>query len=103
MGEAIDASILREAAGRNYTETWLVLEFCDKGNLQEAVDHGDFLIRSIINGQQHTQQNMVAIMYLSFFPFPPALICYCQHFLVDDANSVRCGYKDGILHLQRDL
>eukprot|EP00884_Botryococcus_braunii_P002377 jgi/Botrbrau1/1213/Bobra.0163s0021.1 len=62
MGEAVDASILREAAGRSYTETWLVLEFCDKGNLQEAVDHGDFLIRSIINGQQHTQQNMVAII-----------------------------------------
>jgi hypothetical protein len=61
MGEAIDASILREAAGRSYTETWLVLEFCDKGNLQEAVDHGDFLIRTVLNGEPYVQPNMLAI------------------------------------------
>lgn len=61
MGEAMDASILREAAGRSYTETWLLLEFCDKGNLQDAVDHGEFWSHTIVNGEHYRTPNMPAI------------------------------------------
>ncbi|BDA44406.1 probable mitogen-activated protein kinase kinase kinase 11 at C-terminar half [Coccomyxa sp. Obi] len=32
----------QETCGRQFTETWLVLEYCDKGNLQDAVDRGVF-------------------------------------------------------------
>jgi hypothetical protein len=32
----------QEVPGRTFTETWLVLEYCDKGNLQDAVDRGVF-------------------------------------------------------------
>ncbi len=32
----------QESCGRQFTETWLVLEYCDKGNLQDAVDRGVF-------------------------------------------------------------
>ncbi|KAK9915712.1 hypothetical protein WJX75_003037 [Coccomyxa subellipsoidea] len=32
----------QEPCGRQFTETWLVLEYCDKGNLQDAVDRGVF-------------------------------------------------------------
>jgi hypothetical protein len=33
---------LDSGGGRQFTETWLVLEYCDKGNLQDAVDRGVF-------------------------------------------------------------
>lgn len=34
----------QEGGGKQFTETWLVLEYCDKGNLQDAVDRGVFLM-----------------------------------------------------------
>lgn len=33
----------QEVSGKQFTETWLVLEYCDKGNLQDAVDRGVFV------------------------------------------------------------
>ncbi|CAK0736720.1 hypothetical protein CVIRNUC_000792 [Coccomyxa viridis] len=33
-----------EGGGKQFTETWLVLEYCDKGNLQDAVDRGVFVM-----------------------------------------------------------
>ena len=30
----------QESGGKQFTETWLVLEYCDRGNLQDAVDRG---------------------------------------------------------------
>ena len=34
----------QESGGKQFTETWLVLEYCDKGNLQDAVDRGVFIM-----------------------------------------------------------
>ena len=34
----------QENGGKQFTETWLVLEYCDKGNLQDAVDRGVFIM-----------------------------------------------------------
>lgn len=41
-GRASISSPDQETCGRQFTETWLVLEYCDKGNLQDAVDRGVF-------------------------------------------------------------
>ena len=34
----------QESGGKQFTETWLVLEYCDRGNLQDAVDRGVFVV-----------------------------------------------------------
>ena len=31
-----------QTEGRAYQETWLLLEFCDRGSLQDAMDRGFF-------------------------------------------------------------
>lgn len=35
----------QESGGKQFTETWLVLEYCDRGNLQDAVDRGVFVLQ----------------------------------------------------------
>ena len=35
----------QESGGKQFTETWLVLEYCDRGNLQDAVDRGVFVMQ----------------------------------------------------------
>jgi hypothetical protein len=36
------ASICMQTEARAYQETWLLLEFCDRGSLQDAMDRGFF-------------------------------------------------------------
>lgn len=31
-----------QTEGKSYQETWLLLEFCDRGSLQDAMDRGTF-------------------------------------------------------------
>ncbi|CAL5218507.1 g194 [Coccomyxa viridis] len=50
-----------ESGGKQFTETWLVLEYCDRGNLQDAVDRGVFVMhrgaQAVANGAA-TGENM---------------------------------------------
>jgi len=43
-GRGLMSSPEQENGGKQFTETWLVLEYCDKGNLQDAVDRGVFIM-----------------------------------------------------------
>ena len=44
-------------------ETWLLLEFCDKGSLQDAVDRGWFHTDQHGHVDARTKPNMKAIKY----------------------------------------
>ena len=52
-----------EEGCKQFTETWLVLEFCDRGNLQDAVDRGVFAAkRSDPNSADPPPRNLPAVM-----------------------------------------
>ena len=58
---------------KQFTETWLVLEFCDRGNLQDAVDRGVFAAkRSDPDSDDPPPRNVPAVVYA---PCPPLLLC----------------------------
>ena len=49
-----------EGGGKQFTETWLVLEYCDKGNLQDACDRGVF-VTSRSSGAAELQCNVRSV------------------------------------------
>jgi hypothetical protein len=59
----------QEPCGRQFTETWLVLEYCDKGNLQDAVDRGVFnrhrpdSLDGSVSGGPKTTCNVAAVRW----------------------------------------
>lgn len=49
---------------KQFTETWLVLEFCDRGNLQDAVDRGVFAAkRTDPDSDDPPPRNVPAVVY----------------------------------------
>lgn len=53
-----------EEGCKQFTETWLVLEFCDRGNLQDAVDRGVFAAkRSDPDSDEPPPRNVPAVVY----------------------------------------
>ena len=72
----------QEGGGKQFTETWLVLEYCDKGNLQDAVDRGVFVmsrsnaaeqqcnVRSVRCGQMPACKLPQGVIITPYMPSP---------------------------------
>lgn len=62
-----------ESGGKQFTETWLVLEYCDRGNLQDAVDRGVFVMhrgaQAVANGAA-TGENMCNVRSVRWVDLP---------------------------------
>ena len=53
-----------EEGCKQFTETWLVLEFCDRGNLQDAVDRGVLAgKRADPDSDEPPPRNVPAVVY----------------------------------------
>jgi PAS domain-containing protein len=54
------SSTISKTEGRAYQETWLLLEFCDRGSLQDAMDRGFF--RAVRLGASESKADVEAIL-----------------------------------------
>ena len=64
-----------EGGGKQFTETWLVLEYCDKGNLQDAVDRGVFVMSRSNAPEQQCNVRSVRCNHIPACKQPGPLQC----------------------------
>ena len=62
------AALREQSEGKQFEETWLLLEFCDKGSLQDVMDRGAF--RSVRIGIEGSE-----VSCRSFHSLPPCRGC----------------------------